>query len=128
MNKPKPEGIPRTLSHTPYEGTIESVYDGLLESVRRVDNFPKPKSQNKEQIVYKLVHKATGLFYDPNGSYQTVTEVGKVYSKRKPSRQTHITIPYELRDKCDSQYHNAQTKLDDWEVLEYKLVKVNKGE
>ena len=22
---------------------IESVYDGLLESVRRVDNFPKPK-------------------------------------------------------------------------------------
>lgn len=23
---------------------IESVYDGLLESVRRVDNFPKPKS------------------------------------------------------------------------------------
>lgn len=107
---------------------IESVYDGLLESVRRVDNFPKPKSQVKEQVVYKLLHKDTGLFYDPNGSYQTVTEVGKVYSKRKPARQSHITIPYELRDKYDSQYHNAQTKLDDWEVIEYKLVKLNEGE
>lgn len=107
---------------------IESVYDGLLESVMRVDNFPKPESQIKEQVVYKLKHKDTGLFYDPNGSYQTVTEVGKVYSKRKPARQSHITIPYELRDKYDSQYHNVQTKLDDWEVIEYKLVKLNKGE
>lgn len=110
------------------QNTIESVYDGLLESVRRVDNFPKAEPQIKEQVVYKLKHKYTNLFYDPNGSYQTVTEVGKVYSKRKPARQSHITIPYELRDKYDSQYHNAQTKLDDWEVIEYKLVKVNKGE
>lgn len=118
MNKPNTDRVQ----------TIESVYDGLLESVRRVDNFPKPDSQLKEQVVYKLIHKATGLFYDPHGSYQTVTEVGKVYSKRKPARQTHITIPYELRDKYDSQYHNARTKLDDWEVLEYKLIKVNKGD
>ena len=108
------------------QNTIEGVYDGLINSVRRVDNFPKSKVP--EQIVYKLLHKDTGLFYDPNGSYQTVTEVGKVYSKRKPARQSHITIPYELRDKYDSQYHNAQTKLDDWEVVEYKLVKANKGE
>mgnify|MGYP003677454397 CR=1 FL=1 len=108
------------------QNTIEGVYEGLLDSVRRVDNFPKPEVS--EQIVYKLQHKYTKLFYDPKGSYQTVTEVGKVYSKRKPARQSHITIPYELRDKYDSQYHNAQTKLNDWEVIEYKLVKVNKGD
>ena len=108
--------------------TIEGVYDGLLESVRRVDNFSKPESQIKEQIVYKILHKDTGLYYEPNGSYQTVSEVGKVYSKRKPARQSHITLPYEIRDKYDSQYHNAQTKLDAWEVVEYKLVKLNKGE
>lgn len=76
------------------------------------------------QIVYKLKHKHTGLFYDPNGTYQTVSKLGKVYSNRKPSRQTHITIPYEIRNEYDSQFHNAQTKLDDWEVVEFKLVPI----
>lgn len=45
----------------PYEGTIESVYDGLIESVRRVDNFPKPESQIKEQVVYDLKNESREL-------------------------------------------------------------------
>lgn len=102
------------------------VYQGMIESVRRVDNFTKPKPQVQEQIVYKLKHKGTGLFYHPNGSYQSVSKLGKVYSNRKPARQSHITIPYELRDEYPSHYHNAQTKLDDWIVVEYKLVEINK--
>ena len=108
--------------------TIEGVYDGLLESVRRVDNYPKPLPQVEEQVVYKLMHKDTGLFYHPNGSYQTVTKLGKVYSNRKPARQTHITIPYDIRGDYDSQYHNAQTKLDDWIVIEYVLTEIKRGE
>ena len=73
------------------------------------------------QIVYKIRHKHTGLFYDPKGTYHSVSKWGKVYN-RKPSRQSHITIPYEIRGEYDSQFHNAQTKLSDWEVVEFKLV------
>lgn len=115
---------------------IESVYDGLLESVRRVDNFPKPKSQIKEQIVYKLLHKDTGLFYDPQKYQGNVSEMGKVYSK-KPARQSFIKVPngVEVKGGFDvttlpknRHYGHYDTNLDDWEVVEYKLVKVNKGE
>lgn len=73
------------------------------------------------QIVYKLRHKHTNLFWDPKGMYHSVSKWGKVYNN-KPSRQTHIIIPYEIRGEYDSQFHNAQTKLDDWEVVEFKLV------
>lgn len=41
--------------------TIEGVYDGLIESVRRVDNFPKPESQIKEQVVYDLKNESREL-------------------------------------------------------------------
>jgi len=118
----------------PYEGTIESVYDGLLESVRRVDNFPKPKVE--EQIVYKLLHKDTGLFYDPQKYKGNVSEMGKVYSK-KPSRQSFIKVPNGVEVKSgfdvtnlpkNRHYGHYDTNLDDWEVVEYRLVKLSKGE
>lgn len=35
--------------------TIEGVYDGLLESVRRVDNFPKPKSDTNKLSVEGVI-------------------------------------------------------------------------
>ena len=97
-------------------------YEGLLDSVRKVDNFPKPTVE--QQVVYKLRHKHTGLFYHPNGTYQTVSKLGKVYSIRRPARQYHITIPYDIRDEYNSQFHNAQTKLDDWEVISYTLTEI----
>lgn len=34
---------------------IESVYDGLLESVRRVDNFPKPKTKSSTLSVEDVI-------------------------------------------------------------------------
>ena len=34
---------------------IESVYDGLLESVRRVDNFPKPKIATNQLSVEDIL-------------------------------------------------------------------------
>lgn len=97
-------------------------YEGLLDSVRKVNNFSKPADE--QQVVYKLRHKHTGLFYHPNGTYQTVSKLGKVYSNRRPARQSHITIPYDIRDEYDSQFHNAQTKLDDWEVISYTLTEI----
>lgn len=75
-------------------------------------------------VVYKLKHIPTGLFYAPNGTYRTVSKLGKVYSNRKPARQTHITIPYDIREDYDSQYHNAYTKLTDWVVITYKLEEI----
>ena len=53
--------------------------------------------------------------------YSSVSKWGKVYTS-KPSRQTHIVIPYEIRNEFDSKFYNAPTELDDWEVVEFKLV------
>lgn len=99
-----------------------SDYEGLPDSVRKVNNFPKPAVEKQE--VYKLRHKHTGLFYHPNGTYQTVSKLGKVYSNRRPARQSYITIPYDIRGDYDSQFHNAQTKLDDREVISYTLTEI----
>lgn len=99
-----------------------SNYEGLLDSVRKVDNFPKPAV--KQQVVYKLRHKHTGLFFEPQQYIGNVSKNGKVYSNKKPPRQSHITIPYEIRSEFDSQFHNAQTKLDDWEVISYTLTEI----
>ena len=108
--------------------TAMNNYEGLLDSVRKANNFPEvetyPKTANEKQVVYKLKHKHTGLFYHPNGTYQTVSKLGKVYSNRRPARQSHITIPHDIRDEYNSQFHNAQTKLDDWEVISYKLTEI----
>lgn len=116
--------------------TIEGAYDDLMKSVRRVDNFSKPKPQIKEQVVYKLLHKDTGLFYDPQKYQGNVSEMGKVYSK-KPARQSFIKIPngVEVQTGFDVttlpknlHYGHYDTDLDDWEVIEYKLVKLSKGD
>lgn len=101
----------------------QCIYEGMIDSVRKVSNFTKLVGSN-QQVVYKLRHKHTKLYYDPKGTYQTVSKLGKVYSNRKPARQSHITIPYEIRDEYDNQFHNAQTKLDDWEVISYKLTEI----
>lgn len=104
--------------------TIEGVYDGLIKSVRRVDNFPK--TEVTEQVVYKLKHTPTGLYFEPMGYKGNVSEMGKVYSNKKPPRQNFISIPNEIKDKYPIDYYD--TEHSDWVVEEYKLVKVNKGE
>lgn len=73
--------------------------------------------------VYKLRHKGTGLFLDPQGSQCNVSVEGKVYSKRKPPRQRFISLPNDIRGDYESMY---ETELDDWEVVEYRLVEVIK--
>lgn len=105
--------------------TIEGVYDGLLESVRRVDNFPKPESQPNEQVVYKLKHKPTGLFYSPQGKFANLDTLGRVYNN-PPARlgwyafpNSSLGEPVRKRITCS---------LDTWEVIEYKLVELSKGE
>ena len=99
-----------------------SDYEGLPDSVRKVNNFPKPAVEKQE--VYKLRHKHTGLFFEPQQYHGNVSKNGKVYSNRRPARQSHITIPCDIRDEYDSQFHNAQTKLDDWEVISYTLTEI----
>lgn len=88
--------------------TIESVYDGLLESVRRVDNFPKPKSQIKEQVVYKLVHKATGLFYDFKNESKEPVKVGDYFESNEGYvakvleyvNKTNVYVEFQDSDKA----------------------------
>lgn len=89
-----------------------------------------------EQVVYKLLHKETGLFFDPQGYQGNVSELGKVYSNKKPPRQSFIHIPHGVVPKADydvsvlpktNKHYNAyKTELDDWVVVEYNLVEINK--
>ena len=107
-------------------------YDNLTKSVRQVDNFRKAESQIKEQVVYKLKHKETGLHFDPKGYTGNVSILGKVFTNRKPPRQSFINIPNEINppeswgEKNGFKVRYKKTELDDWEVVEYNLVEIDK--
>ena len=68
MNKSK-----ISLSQVPYEGTIESVYDGLLESVRRVDNFPKPKIENSKESIDVVLELIDNKLSEYRQDYKSLT-------------------------------------------------------
>ena len=112
-------------------------YEGLLDSVRKVDNFPEvetyPKSTIEQRVVYKLRHKPSGLFFEPQQYHGNVSKNGKVYSNKKPPRQSFIKIPHgvEIENGFDvTQLPKARhqdcykTKLDDWEVISYTLTEI----
>ena len=106
-------------------------YEGLLDSVRKVDNFPKPAKER--QVVYKLRHKHTGLFFEPQKYHGNVSKNGKVYSNKKPPRQSFIMIPHGVEidngfdiTKLPKYKHQDcyKTELDDWEVISYTLTEI----
>ena len=106
-------------------------YEGLLDSVRKVNNFPKPSIE--KQVVYKLRHKHTGLFFEPQKYHGNVSKNGKVYSNKKPPRQSFIMIPHgvEIENDFDitqlPKYRHQdcyKTELDDWEVISYTLTEI----
>ena len=110
---------------------LMSNYEGLLDSVRKVNNFPKPT--NEQQVVYKLRHKHTGLFFEPQQYNGNVSKNGKVYSNKKPPRQSFIKIPHGVEVENDfditqlpkaRHYDSYKTKLDDWEVISYTLIEI----
>lgn len=72
------------------------------------------------QIVYKLLHKPTGLYLDPRGCTCNASVLGKVYTGNKPPRQSFWGVTDELRGKFEDNYH--KTPLDEWEVKEFVLV------
>lgn len=106
-------------------------YEGLLDSVRKVNNFPNPTIE--QQVVYKLRHKHTGLFFEPQQYHGNVSKNGKVYSNKKPPRQSFIKIPNGVEVKGDfdvtqlpasRHFGSYKTKLDDWEVISYTLTEI----
>lgn len=110
---------------------VMSDYEGLLDSVRKVNNFPKPADE--QQVVYKLRHKHTGLFFEPQQYHGNVSKNGKVYSNKKPPRQSFIKIPSGVEVKGDfdvtqlpasRHFGSYKTKLDDWEVISYTLTEI----
>lgn len=108
-----------------------SNYEGLLDSVRKVDNFPKPAVE--QQVVYKLRHKYTGLFFEPKQYNGNVSKNGKIYSNNKPPRQSFIKIPhgveiesgFDITQLSKARYPDSyKTELDDWEVISYTLTEI----
>ena len=106
-------------------------YEGLLDSVRKVNNFPKPT--NEQQVVYKLRHKHTGLFFEPKQYNGNVSKNGKIYRDKKPPRQSFIKIPHgvEIENGFDithlpkARHQDCyKTELDDWEVISYTLTEI----
>lgn len=108
---------------------IESVYDGLLESVRRIDNFPKPESI-ANTVVFKMRHKPSGLFAksalsEYKGSDNECTKLsidGKLYV-RVPSLPTdvfHVVYPRTF----DASGFDKVSEPNDWELVSYELKEI----
>ena len=113
--------------------TIESVYDGLLESVRRVDNFPKPESQDKEYpntVVFKMRHKPSGLFAtsalpEYRGLDNDCTKLsidGKLYVRAPnlPNDVFHVVYPRTF----DASGFDEVSEPNDWELVSYELKEI----
>ena len=101
-------------------------YEGLLDSVRKVDNFPKPT--NEQQVVYKLRHKHTGLFFDTTHYLLgNLSKTGKVFNTT-PSRKGKVTLTKDVAEslgyECVSSTITKSCKLNDWEVISYTLTEI----
>lgn len=88
-----------------------------------------------EQLVYKLRHNPTGLFYQPikggwNCSKSNLSKHGKIYtSKAYISKPVVIGVSDAQIKKYNlvilKNIFNARYDVDkeDWEIVEYKLIK-----
>lgn len=104
---------------------LEFIYDvGTSMEKESQSNIVEPHraEETPEEVVYKLRHKSSGLFLDPQGCTTNVSVRGKTYNK-KPPRQRFWGIPYELRGQFKENY--CSTELSDWEVVEYHLSEVS---
>jgi hypothetical protein len=93
--------------------------------------------------VWKIRHKPTGLFFKPSGNghqweKSNLGKQGKLYERSKPTLKKvrgRISVSRTLVEKLGlvvepkkAEWHTNYliTKEDDWEVVEYELVEVNK--
>lgn len=97
------------------------------------DTFNKQIEGLYPQVVYKLKHIHTGLFFDPQRYEGNVSKQGKVYSNKKPPRQSFIKIPhgvdiengYDVSQLPQSRHLGCyKTELSDWVVVEYELKEI----
>lgn len=79
-----------------------------------------------DQVVYKLRHKATGYYFDPQGCTTNASLLGKVFTGRKPPRQNFIGLPYELSEGKSGGECYRDTELDEWEVVPFGLTNLTK--
>lgn len=108
---------------------IESVYDGLLESVRRVDNFSKPKII-ANTVVFKMRHKPSGLFAtsalpEYRGLDNDCTKLsidGKLYV-RVPNIPTDVFRVIYPRT-FDASGFDEVSEPNDWELVSYELKEI----
>lgn len=118
-----------TRGRAAYEGGIEQAYEGLLESVRRVDNFPKPKSV-ANTVVFKMRHKPSGLFAksalpEYRGSDNDCTKLsidGKIYVRAPnlPIDVFRVIYPRTF----DASGFDEVSEPNDWELVSYELKEI----
>ena len=103
-----------------------SNYEGLLDSVRKVDNFPKTTIE--KQVVYKLRHKPSDLFALSADSEYTeysltkLSTTGKIYTRKPklPDSAFRVVYPRTFDDRLLSN----NTCPNDWEVISYTLTEI----
>lgn len=106
--------------------SLMSNYEGLLDSVRKVNNFPKPA--NEKQVVYKLRHKPSGLFALSADSKYTeysltkLSATGKVYTRnpKLPDNDFRVVYPCTFDDRL----LNDNTCPNEWELISYTLTEI----
>lgn len=81
------------------------------------------------EIVYKLRHKPTGLFFkDPDWATGNVSKTGKVFIT-KPPRKSSISMLKPLAEEAGlvaREYGTTEykTELSDWEIVKFKLTEI----
>ena len=73
-----------------------------------------------EQVVYKLKHVPSGLYYEPQGCRVNTSVLGTVYNN-KPSRVSWVGFQGAYPDGYSKRYNKCS--LDDWCVEKFKLIK-----
>lgn len=87
------------------------------------------------QIVFKLRHKPTGLFYQPvkgrwTGSKSNLSKRGKLYETKQYPKDLHtggvqvsdsLVKEFSLIVKKTTYGQYLETKESDWEVVEFEL-------
>lgn len=102
-------------------------------------DYRRAKPKPEAQVVYKLRHKPTGLFYQPiKGNYNQRTNLGahgKVYLTGKPCCFAGVTVhekqvkKYKLTAEllCYRHGYRLVVAPDEWEVVSFELKEIGKA-
>ena len=75
------------------------------------------EKENKDKIVYKVRHKATGLYYRP-GRYKNLSKEGKIYPNKNTIVSFMAGYSHSIRD---DQGRSLRVTAEDFELVPFRM-------